>query len=135
LIIGVFFGPGHATQRIEEMGVGRGVSVDHPAINRRASRFLGPMEMLSRKHKRQAGAAWRMDETYVEVKGVWKYRYRAVNTEGRDRRCASDGRTGPSRVQMRDQADAGLQVVWGRLECARCIELMHMIRKGPVRGR
>jgi len=42
-------------------------------INRWAIRFLPLIEKLSRKHKREVGRSWRMDETYIKVKGVWKY--------------------------------------------------------------
>lgn len=68
---------------IEEMMKERGVSVDHSTINRWAIRFLPLFEKLSRKHKRKVGSSWRMDETYIKVKGVWKYLYRAVDKEGK----------------------------------------------------
>jgi putative transposase len=32
--------------------------------------------------KRTLGRSWRVDETYVKVKGQWKYLYRAVDKEG-----------------------------------------------------
>jgi len=35
------------------------------------------------KHKRPVGRSWRMDETYIKVKGVWKYVYRAVDKQGK----------------------------------------------------
>jgi hypothetical protein len=35
-----------------------------------------------RAHKRPVGSSWRLDETYVKVKGVWKYLYRAVDKAG-----------------------------------------------------
>ena len=60
----------------------RGVSVDHSSINRWAIRFLPLIEKVSRKHKRPVGGSWRMDETYIKVKGVWKYLYRAVDKQG-----------------------------------------------------
>ena len=41
------------------------------------------LEKVFRQHKRQIGTSWRMDETYIEVKGVWKYLYRAVDKEGK----------------------------------------------------
>ncbi|MBC7404728.1 MAG: IS6 family transposase, partial [Cytophaga sp.] len=34
-------------------------------------------------HKRQVGTSWRVDETYIKVKGVCKYLYRAVGKEGK----------------------------------------------------
>ena len=34
------------------------------------------------KRKHQVGDSWRMDETYVKVKGQWRYLYRAVDKEG-----------------------------------------------------
>ena len=56
--------------------------VDHSSINRWAIRFLPLLEKVFRKHKRPVGGRWRMDETYIKVKGAWKYLYRAVDKEG-----------------------------------------------------
>ena len=72
----------------------RGVSVDHSSINRWAIRFLPLIEKIARKHKRPVGGSWRMDETYIKVKGVWKYLYRAVDkamrTNGDPEKVAMD---------------------------------------------
>ena len=61
----------------------RGVVLDHSSINRWAIRFLPLLEKLFRNHKHGVGKSWRMDETYIKVKGVWKYLYRAVDKEGK----------------------------------------------------
>ena len=61
----------------------RGVFVDHSLINRWAIRFVPLLEKVFRKHKRSVRGSWRMDETYIKVKGAWKYLYRAVDKEGR----------------------------------------------------
>jgi len=70
-------------RHLEEMMEERGVSVDHSSINRWAIRFLPLIEKMARKYKRPVGSSWRMDETYIKVKGVWKYLYRAVDEEGK----------------------------------------------------
>jgi putative transposase len=70
-------------RHIEEMMEERGVSVDHSSINRWAIRFLPHIEKVARKHKRPVGCSWRMDETYIKVKGEWKYLYRAVDKQGK----------------------------------------------------
>src|SRR5471032_1423250 len=70
-------------RHLEEIMEERGVSVDHSSINRWAIRFLPLIEKMARKHKRPVGASWRMDETYIKVKGVWKYLYRAVDKQGK----------------------------------------------------
>jgi len=70
-------------RHLEEMMEERGVSVDHSSINRWAIRFLPLIEKVARKHKRPVGTSWRMDETYIKVKGVWKYLYRAVDKAGK----------------------------------------------------
>ena len=70
-------------RHLEEMMEERGVSVDHSSINRWAIRFLPLIEKMSRKHKRPVSGSWRMDETYIKVKGVWKYLYRAVDKKGK----------------------------------------------------
>ena len=70
-------------RHLEEMMQERGAIVDHSSINRWAIRFLPLLEKIFRKHKRQVGGSWRMDEAYIKIKGVWKYLYRAVDKEGK----------------------------------------------------
>ena len=69
-------------RHVEEMMEERGVFLDHATINRWVVRFLPRVEKASRRHKRPVGRSWRMDETYIKVKGVWKSLYRAVDKEG-----------------------------------------------------
>ena len=69
-------------RHLEEMMHERGVCVDHSSINRWAIRFLPLLEKVFRKYKRPVGGSWRMDETYIKVKGDWKYLYRAVDKSG-----------------------------------------------------
>ena len=38
---------------------------------------------MTRKHKRPVGGSWRMDMTYIKVKGIWKYLSRAVDERGK----------------------------------------------------
>ena len=59
------------------------MQVDHSSINRWAIRFLPMLEKVFRKHKRVVGNSWRMDATYIKVKGVWKYLDRAVDKQGK----------------------------------------------------
>ena len=61
----------------------RGAFVDHSSINRWAIKFLPLLEKVLRKYKRPVGGSWRMDKTYIKVKGQWKYLYRAVDKEGK----------------------------------------------------
>jgi putative transposase len=68
-------------RHLEDIMEERGVPVDHSSSNRWAIRSLPLFERMSRKHKRLVGGSWRMDETYIKVKGVWKYPYRAVDKQ------------------------------------------------------
>ena len=70
-------------RHLEEMMQKRGVLVDHSSINRWAIRFMPLLEKVFRKYKRAVGGSWRMDETYIKVKGAWKYLYRAADKEGK----------------------------------------------------
>jgi putative transposase len=69
-------------RNLEEMMHERGVHIDHSSVSRWAIQFLLLLEKAFLKHKREVGASWRMDETYIKVKGQWKYLYRAVDKEG-----------------------------------------------------
>jgi transposase-like protein len=67
---------------IEEMMAERGFSVDHSTINRWVLHYSPQLEAAFRLKKKRAGNRWRMDETYIKVKGQWKYYYRAVDKQG-----------------------------------------------------
>lgn len=60
----------------------RGVEVDHSTLNRWVVKYTPQVVQAFVRRKRSVGASWRMDETYVKVKGKWKYLYRAVDKEG-----------------------------------------------------
>lgn len=58
----------------------RGIAVDHYTLHRWVIRLVPLLDMAFRRHKRPVGSHWRMDETYIKIKGQWKYLYRAVDT-------------------------------------------------------
>jgi transposase-like protein len=51
----------------------------HSTLNRWVIKYVPLLEKQFRARKRPVGSSWRLDETYVTVKGVWKYLYRAVD--------------------------------------------------------
>ena len=68
---------------VEEQAWERGLNVDHSTIHRWVIEYAPQLEQSFRKqYKKQVGVSWRMDETYIKVKGEWKYLYRAVDKEG-----------------------------------------------------
>ncbi|ELD5550032.1 IS6 family transposase, partial [Salmonella enterica] len=67
---------------LEEMMAERGIHVDHSTLHRRVIRLVPLLDKVFRRHKRAVGRRWRMDETYIKIKGQWKYLYRAVDTAG-----------------------------------------------------
>jgi putative transposase len=70
------------TGHLEEMMAERGVSVDHSTLHRWAIKLLPVLEKAFRRRKQPVGKSWRMDETYIRVKGEWRYLYRAVDKDG-----------------------------------------------------
>ena len=69
-------------RNLEEMMAARGIAVDHSTLHRWVIRLVPLLDKAFRRHKRSVGRRWRMDETYIKVKGQWKYLYRAVDTSG-----------------------------------------------------
>ena len=69
-------------RNLEEMMAERGIEVDHSSVHRWVIKLLPVFEKAFRKRKRPVGKSWRVDETYVKVKGQWKYLYRAVDKAG-----------------------------------------------------
>ncbi|MCG3471782.1 IS6 family transposase [Xenorhabdus bovienii] len=67
---------------LKEMMAEHGVIVDHSTLHRWLIRLVPLLDKAFRRHKRSVGRRWRMDETYIKVKGQWKYLYRAVDSTG-----------------------------------------------------
>ena len=59
-------------RQLEEMMQERGVEVDHSTLNRWVLKYVPLLDQQFRTCKRLVGSSWRMDETYVRVKGAWK---------------------------------------------------------------
>ena len=67
---------------VEELLSIRGITVDHATIQRWVYKFTPLIEKTFQKRKKVIANSWRMDETYIRVKGALMYLYRAVDKEG-----------------------------------------------------
>lgn len=67
---------------LEEMMIERGIKVDHTTIYRWVQAYAPEMDKRSRSHLKIANDSWKVDETYIKVRGAWKYLYRAIDSEG-----------------------------------------------------
>ena len=68
----------HVEARMEE----RGGHVAPSTITRWGSQESPQRAEALHRRKRPVWGSWRMDETYVKVKGEWRYLYRAVDKHG-----------------------------------------------------
>src|SRR5580693_4770626 len=66
-----------------EMTAERGLSLAHTTTMRWIQRYVPEFEKRWNRFARLAGRSWRVDETYVKIKGGWTYLYRAVDKEGK----------------------------------------------------
>jgi putative transposase len=69
-------------RHVEELMEERGVPVDHATIQRWVVTYSPQLEEAFHRRKRSVWVSWRMDETYIKVKGQWYYLYRAVDKTG-----------------------------------------------------
>ena len=67
---------------VEELLAERGLSVDHVTVWRWVQRYGPDLDGRLRKRLKTTNDSWRVDETYVRVKGKWVYLYRAVDSSG-----------------------------------------------------
>ncbi|PDZ09496.1 IS6 family transposase [Bacillus pseudomycoides] len=65
-----------------EMMEERSLSVAHTTIMRWVHQYGPEFDKRIRRHLKQTNSSWRVDETYIKVKGQWMYLYRAVDSEG-----------------------------------------------------
>ena len=66
-----------------EMTAERGIDLAHTTIMRWIQRYVPEFEKRWNRFACKAGRSWRVDETYVKIKGRWPYLYRAVDSNGK----------------------------------------------------
>ena len=67
---------------VEELLEERGLNVDHTTVWRWVQYYGPELEQRLRQHLKPTNKSWRVDETYVRVKGRWCYLYRAIDSRG-----------------------------------------------------
>lgn len=60
----------------------RVLSMAHTTIMRWVHQYGLELEKRVRRHLMQTNDSWRVDASYIKVKGQWMYLYRAVNSKG-----------------------------------------------------
>jgi transposase-like protein len=60
----------------------RSLSIAHTTIMRWVHQYGPELDKRVRRHFKKTNDSWRVDETYIKVKGQWMYLYRAVDSEG-----------------------------------------------------
>ena len=69
-------------RQVEELLAERGIFVDHSTIHRWVVEYSPKLLKKFHKCKKKIHKSWRMNETYIKVKGKWHYLYRAVDKLG-----------------------------------------------------
>ena len=65
-----------------EMMAERELDLAHTTILRWVQRYAPEFIKRWNRFGRSAGRSWRVDETYIKVRGAWTYLYRAVDKAG-----------------------------------------------------
>ena len=67
---------------LEEIMLERGINVDHATLNRWVVKYAPIMTIMAKDKGFATSVSWRIDETYIKVKGSWYYYYRAIDKYG-----------------------------------------------------
>ena len=82
LAVGLYLRFSLSYRDVEELLAERGLRADHVTVWRWVQRYAPEMERRLRSRLRPTNDSWRVEETYIRVKGKWVYQYRAVDCTG-----------------------------------------------------
>jgi len=60
----------------------RGLSVSHTTVMRWVHEYAPKLEKKIKHYIKKSGDSYRIDETYIKIKGTWRYLYRAIDSHG-----------------------------------------------------
>ena len=69
-------------REVQELLYDRGINVCHTTIYRWVQEYSKILYHLWKKKNKQFFYSWKMDETYIKIKGRWHYLYRAIDADG-----------------------------------------------------
>ncbi len=69
-------------RNLEEMMAERGLSINHTTIYRWVMAYAPEINKRCRPHLRSSNDSWKVDETYIKIKGKNRYLYRAIDSQG-----------------------------------------------------
>ena len=138
---------------LEELMQERGYALDHSTVQRWVIHYAPRIEKAFRENRKRVGHRWRLDETYIKIKGEWKYLYRAVDKQGNTAGIKQYNADENKRVKIRQckylnniveqdhrlikrltRPMLGFKSFWSARATLAGIELWRMLKKGQNRS-
>jgi len=67
---------------LKEIALERGLKLDHTTIYRWVQEYAPEINKRIKPYLKYTNDSWKVDETYLKIKGIWYYLYRAIDKEG-----------------------------------------------------
>lgn len=67
---------------VQEILYNRGINVSHTTVYRWVQECGKLLYNIWKRKNKQSIYSWKMDETYIKIKGKWHYLYRAIDADG-----------------------------------------------------